>query len=157
MDWVRGSCRMASLFARFLSVEVQKGLGIPNQGTRCGRTALPNNCSLWDFTPVILKNTWRQVEYRWTIYHATGAARLKMYYKHRNLETSALNSRVCIYISSENMYFFFLVEILPDAMYFTNQICQHFKGFKTCFKICEFIVLQQNQIKFVRTSSLLLF
>jgi hypothetical protein len=33
---------------RFVSVEVLKGLGAPNEGARCGGTALPNNCSMWD-------------------------------------------------------------------------------------------------------------
>jgi hypothetical protein len=27
---------------------VHKGLGVPNGGARCGRTASQNNCSLWD-------------------------------------------------------------------------------------------------------------
>jgi hypothetical protein len=33
---------------RFLSMGLHKRLGVPNKGARCGRTASPNNCSLWD-------------------------------------------------------------------------------------------------------------
>jgi hypothetical protein len=62
MDWVRGSCCVASQITRFdpfrfLSMGVLKGLGIMNEYERCGWTAAPNNCSLCHcYTSVAVKH-----------------------------------------------------------------------------------------------------
>jgi hypothetical protein len=51
LDLEKGSYRMASRVTRFdtfrfLSMGINKRLGVPNEGARCGRTASTNNCSL---------------------------------------------------------------------------------------------------------------
>jgi hypothetical protein len=40
--------RSPDLTFRFLSMRVHKGLGVPNENARYGRTVSLNNCSLWD-------------------------------------------------------------------------------------------------------------
>jgi hypothetical protein len=53
MVWETGSYHTASQVTRFdpfrfLSMEVRKGLCVPNEGGKCGCTASQINCSLWN-------------------------------------------------------------------------------------------------------------
>jgi hypothetical protein len=52
MDWESGSdCRASQLTTfdpfTFIYVGVHKGIGVPNEAAKCGRTGSPNNCCAW--------------------------------------------------------------------------------------------------------------
>jgi hypothetical protein len=84
MDWEKGSYRMAFKVTRFdpcrfLSMGVHKRPGVPNEGARCGRTALPNNAACETVTPVMLQNTWREGEYCLDICRETKGTHVEIY------------------------------------------------------------------------------
>jgi hypothetical protein len=107
-----------------LSMRVNKRLGVPNEGARCGRTASPNNCSLWDCFTGDAVNTWQ----RWSIVSTFfGPLRAHTWRstEERQKVSESLHPSVkfpCVYLSYFRKYIILLlVEILPDTLYFPVQ------------------------------------
>jgi hypothetical protein len=114
MDWDRGSYRMASQVTgfdpfTFLSVGLHKGRGVPNEGARCGRTALLNNRSMGDcYTSDAAKHLARGGVSSGRLSGPLRAQIWRSTEEYQNLETFCIfqcSSHESVYISSGNITF----------------------------------------------------